>query len=79
MHDKDYNNKWRGFTVSLRTGGQGRPTSIPIPNHAQTYTKSIWNTGFSTFRLDDPGPMDEPMDGPTDGRTKPLTELCVHN
>ena len=25
-------NKWRGVTISLRTGGQGHPTPIPTPN-----------------------------------------------
>ena len=55
--DQIKGNKWRGVTISLRTGGQGQPTLI----HAQHPTKQpfkyrhihrkLQNARFLTFRL----------------------------
>ena len=58
-------NKWRGVTISLRTGGQGHPTPSLFPTTFLTHTNnsncSIINTRFSCFQLE--------RDGLTDRRT----------
>ena len=40
---REKNNKWRGVTISLRTGGQGHQTPIHTPTHLQH--SNIWKTG----------------------------------
>ena len=74
-----------------RVGRGIQPPSAPhTPHqlHTQTFTKSIQNARFSTFRLDHHdgrtnGPTEQRTNGrtngPTDGRTKPLIELRVRN
>ena len=51
--------------------GRGiQPPSTPqSPSHTRTYTKSIKNCRFSTFRLDHHGPTDQRTDGPMDQLT----------
>ena len=64
-------NKWQGVTISLRTGGQGHPTSIyslhqtHIPkNHLKRLLSHFSTHAVLTNR-------------PTDGQTRPLLELRV--
>ena len=70
--DNEWKSKWRGVTISLRTGGQGHQphpnhTPNPPPTHSHTNNTnwSIINTRFSRFQLE----RDLRTDGPTDGRT----------
>ena len=64
---KSKNNKWRGVTISLRTGGQGHPTPIHTPTHPQhsnihkKYRKRLFSH-FSTCALRTDGPTDQRMD-----------------
>ena len=70
-------NKWRGVTISLRTGGQGHPTPnyIPCPSHMHKKPSKML-----IFALFDSCPRTNgPTDRRTDGRTKPLIELRVRN
>ena len=67
----------RGHNI-VADGWAGASTPQP-PSHTQTYTKSIENSRFSTFRLDRHGPTDGRTNGRTDGWTKPLIELRDRN
>ena len=71
-----YENKWRGVTISLRTGGQGHPTPIHTPTHLQhsNIHKKYWKDGrtdkasYRVARLQlksKQGQTDGPTDGPT--------------
>ena len=81
-------NKWRGVTVSLRTGGQGHPTTSLTPTTTPTtlqHTDRQYQLqlhmyvffAFSTrvWQLKRNGRTD----GPTDRSTKLLWELRVRN
>ena len=70
-------NKWRGVTISLRTGGQGRPTPIHTLTHPQysNIHKKYLKRSFPHFSTRWPLPTDQR----TDGQTKPLIELRVRN
>ena len=68
---KGNNNKWRGVTISLRTGGQGYPTPIhtPIPTpHTNMHKKYcltlVFHFSTRSPRTNRPtnGPIDRPMD-----------------
>ena len=62
---KVYMNKWRGVTISFRTGGQGRATPIHTLTPLQTlkHTHKVFkNAPVPTFRL-------MLMDGLTDGQS----------
>ena len=63
-------NKWRGVTISLRTGGQGHPTPIHTQIHPQhsNIQKKYRKRSFSHFSTRWP-PTDGPTDQRTDGRT----------
>ena len=72
----DFSNGWVGRGI--------QPPSTPnLHPYTQTYTKSIKNARFSTFRLyhhgRTKGSTDRRTDQRTDQRTKPLTELRVRN
>ena len=69
------NNKVRGVTISLRTGGQGHLTPIHTPNPTP-YTNIEKVSKTLIFPLFD---SITSTDQPTDGRTKPLIELRVRN
>ena len=72
-------NKWRGVTISLRTGGQGRPTPIHTPNprtHLNIQKKYLKRSFLHFFVRSLPtdwptrwtdGRTDRRMDGRTDG------------
>ena len=56
-------NKWRGVTISLRTGGQWHPTPIhnPTPTPYTNIHKKYPECPFCQFRLDHYGRTDGPM------------------
>ena len=77
-------NKWRVVTISLWTGGQGRPTpvctSIP-PKHpyiCKMYSKTLIFPLFNSCSWSN-GLMDQQTNGQTDGQIKLLIELRVRN
>ena len=76
-------NKWRGLTISLWTGGQGRPTPIHTPRpiqppsqhrHIQKASKTLVFPLFDSCLR-----TNGPTDRRTDGRTESPLKLRVRN
>ena len=61
-----YYNKWRGVTISLRTGGQGHPTPIHTPNPTPYTNIHKKYPKRSFFHFSTRSPLW--TNGPTDGR-----------